>query len=383
MYKTGKEIEITLEMLDGYSSSDFLPAGTVRKAQICFKSGEQSTVYDAVFENKSPWPLKVYVLPPRRSNAVAITRQFLFRNFIGCGDDCILVPTDDGRRWYYGRLAYFRPWFGSSNNALSVSFTGSPIKPEYLSGIKTMFNTARSDIKNEIGSELELEATTPKLANFSDGPLYEKVRKISKLTLVDNIGRDYSVRGYGPEIRFSHPPLGKWRKDAIERVISAMKEIGFSAGRSAGQHVHVSHPKIKVAIYKSKNDITGMNEFLQPISCRQKNPRYGIGNNIIRDQFDCFKTLEIRVWESTTNVDLFKKRLRFSNALVKSLIRRGVDYKNIWTKMSKTMGEDYVDMLFIDNPHQIGMSVDNAMSRLPSSLKDYAREKYGWGESQQ
>lgn len=379
MYKTGTEIEITSEMLNGYPSSDFLPAGTVRKAEICFKSAGQTTFCNAVFENMELGSLKMYVLPPRSSNDA---KRFLSRDFCTCGYSCVLVPTDDGRQWLCGLFSYFRPWLAMSSNTLSITFTGNPVKPEYLSGIKTMFNTACPDIKNEVGSELELEATTPELANFMEGPLYEKVRKISKMILVDNIGRDLSVLGHGPEIRFAHPALGKWRKDAIERVISAMKEIGFSAGRSAGQHVHISHPKIKVAIYKSKNDIDGMNEFLQPISCRQANPRYGIGWNIIRDQFECFKTLEIRVWESTTNADLFKKRLRFSNALVKCLIRRGVDYRNIWKKMPKTMGEDYVDMLFIDNPHQIGMSVDNAMSRLPSSLKDYAREKYGWGESQ-
>ncbi len=382
MYKTGKEIKLTRELLDNrVNPCDFLPEGTVRKAKVCFKSGSIAKEFDVVLEHTKRIGLMWYILPHTEHNSEIDC--FVLHNFMRCEVPQTFTTTIADTNWFYGQTIDFRGWLYSTTNALSLSFTGNPVKPERLSGIKTLFNTAYSDIKNEVGSELELEATTPELANFREGPLSKKVEKIAKLRIVDEIGRDCSVRGYGPEIRFSHPSLGKWRKDAIERVISAMKEIGFSAGRSAGQHVHVSHPKIKVAIYKSRNDITGMNEFLQPISCRQANPRYGVGNNIMRNQFEYFKTLEIRVWESTTNADLFKKRLRFSNSLVKSLIRRGVDYKNIWTKMSKTMGEDYVDMLFIDNPHQIGMSVDDVMSRLPSSLKDYAREKYGWNESQQ
>lgn len=381
MYKTGKEIKLTREFYESTCGCDFLPVGTVRKAKICFKTYGCATMRDAVVANYGTGSLLWYILRTASTDDVANT--FLRWNFVRCGSSSLLIQSDDGNNWMYGYTRELLQWLNGCGDFLSVTFTERPVRPDRLSGVKTLFNTDYPDIKNEVGSELELEATTPELSNFMEGPLSKKVKKISKLTLVDNIGRDCSVRGYGPEIRFSHPSLGKWRKDAIERVISAMKEIGFSAGRSAGQHVHVSHPKIKAAIYKSSNDITGMNEFLQPISCRQANPQYGLGNNIMRDQFYDFKTLEIRVWESTTNADLFKKRLRFSNALVKSLIRRGVDYKNIWTKMSKTMGEDYVDMLFIDNPHQVGMSMNEVMSRLPGSLKDYAREKYGWNESQQ
>lgn len=382
MYKTGKEIKLTREMFPSVSARDFLPEGTARKAKVCFKSDGHASVCDAIITNCDQGGLVWYISTPE--SIADVVKRFLSWNLDICRSSSLLIQRDSWPTWYHGNTFSLLRWTdGTCGYSLSVTFTEKPVKPERLSGVATLFNTAYPDVKNEIGSELELEATTPELANFTEGSLSKKVKKIAGLAIVDEIGRDISVRGHGPEIRFSHPSLGKWRKDAIERVISAMKEIGFSAGRSAGQHVHVSHPKIKVAIYKSRNDITGMNEFLQPISCRQVNPRYGIGNNIMRDQFDCFKTLEIRVWESTTNADLFKKRLRFSNSLVKSLIRRGVDYKNIWTKMSKTMGEDYVDMLFIDNPHQIGMSVNNVMSRLPSSLKDYAREKYGWNESQQ
>jgi hypothetical protein len=381
MYKTGTEIEFTHESFDSLRARDFLPEGTMRKVKICFKSNEQTKVCDAVLENNElySYPIWNILMPAERDNRVGrlLTTHFYRDTISG-----ILCRTDNDTDWASGTTAALRQWFEHSSDSLRVTFIDNPVKPERLSGIKTIFNTAYSGIKNEVGSELELEATTPELARFGEGPLKEKVKKISKMSIVDNIGRDCSVLGYGPEIRFNHPTLGKWRKDAIERVLSAMKEIGFSAGRSAGQHVHVSHPKIKVAIYKSRNDITGTNKFLQPISCRQANPRYGLGANIIRDQFNCFKTLEIRVWESTTNADLFKKRLRFANALVKCLIRKGVDYKNIWTKMPKTMGEDYVDMLFIDNPHQVGMSTNDVMSRLPDSLKAYAREKYGWCEPQ-
>ena len=380
MYKTGTEVKLTRELFDQFRSSDFLPEGTVRKARICFKRGSCTKVCDAVLESCVGTQFMWYILPPAENDCAV--HNFVSRNFRR-GQSQFFTPTVAEANWYYGSTFCLKTWLDIPTNTLSITFTGNPMKPERLSGIKTLFNTDCPDVKNEVGSELELEATTPELADFTRNTLNKKVIKIAKSHLVDNIGRDGSVRGYGPEIRFKHPSLGKWRKDAIERVISAMKEIGFSAGRSAGQHVHVSHPKIKVAIYKSRNDITGMNDFLQPVSCRHPGGLYGVGTNIMHDQFADFKTLEIRVWESTTNVDLFKKRLRFSNALVKRLVHRGVDYKNIWTKMSKTMGEDYVDMLFIDNPHLIGMPINEVMNRLPDTLKVYAREKYGWNSHQQ
>lgn len=380
MYKTGKEIELTRELFRQLRSSDFSPEGSVRKAKISFKRGSCTKVCDAVLESIGDTSIVWYILPPAE-NGCAV-HNFVSRAFGRCRESERFTPTVSEANWYYGSTYSLQSWLDQRTNSLSITFTGNPVKAERLSGIKTIFNTDCPDVKNEVGSELELEATTPELADFMCNTLRNKVREISKLHLVDNIGRDCSVRGFGPEIRFKHPSLGKWRKDAIERVISAMKDVGFSAGRSAGQHVHVSHPKIKVAIYKSKNDIDGMNDFLKPVSCRHPGGIYGVGTNIMRDQFMDFKTLEIRVWESTTNVDLFKKRLRFSNALVKRLVHRGIDYKNIWTKMSKTMGEDYVDMLFIDNPHLIGLSINDVMSRLPDSLKAYAREKYGWNSPQ-
>lgn len=379
MYKTGTKIELTYEVLSRINPRDFLPIGTVRKAKLLFKNGTRKAEYDIVLQDNGG-TLGVFLSLPNNSDKVG-ARYIRYNWYRGYG--CLLEEGEPGVLWFYSSCSNLVSWlrrYGTPE--LSITLTEKPVKPERLKGINTCFNTIHKDVKNEIGSELELEATTRELSEFRTNSLREKVEKIARMSLVDNIGNDCSVAGYGPEIRFRHPALGKWRKDAISRVISGMKEIGFSAGPSAGQHVHISHPKIRLAIYKCKMDIDGMNEFLKPISCR-RSARYGVGDNIIRDQFKCFKTLEIRVWESTTNVGLFKKRLRFSNELVKCLLRRDVDYRNIWKKMSKSMGEDYVDMLFIDNPHQIGLGIQSVMARLPYSLVEYAHNKYGYCSEQQ
>lgn len=378
MYKTGTQLVLTEQLLRNYSGTDFSPNGTLRKAKLDFKSGDRSSSYDVILKPDGEY-LRVFLLLPNHSTKVAASyiRSNWYRDTGSLFEEDRSVAS-----WRRIELGYMIYWIlRDAQHQAKLTITSKPLKPDNLNDVKTCFNTSHKGVKNEVGSELELEAPTVELSNFSTNFLKRKVIKIEKMAIVDNIGHDCSVTGCGPEIRFRHPALGKWRKDAISRVISGMKEIGFSAGPSAGQHVHISHPKIRLAIYKCKMDIDGMNKFLKPISCRRRTS-YGVDENIIRDQFNCFGTLEIRVWESTTNVDLFKKRLRFSNELVKCLLRKGVDYNNIWTKMPKTMGEDYVDMLFIDNPHCIGMSMLEVMELLPDSLKEYARNKYGWNTEQ-
>lgn len=232
------------------------------------------------------------------------------------------------------------------------------------------FPTRRS-AKNELGTELELEGTD------RDWPFKFKPRMASK-PLVADVGTDGSVYRKGTEIRFNHPELPGWNVSAIRSIMKLAKENGFSAGPSAGQHVHISHPDILKAIYKFEFNLDLMNEFFKPISCRQTD-RYGLNKDLYRDQHHSFGTLEIRAWESTTDPVLFRKRIVFSKMFVDYLV--GDDpVEDIWTKMPLKMAKLYVDMLFTDNPHFYGGEPKDVLKKLSGWARNYAKRTYSQGE---
>lgn len=287
------------------------------------------------------------------------------------------IYPEPGRRLRYYRFC--RGCYSSgfvAGKYVEIVPTGKEIHLQKQNIFTTAF-TLHRDAKNEVGIELELENLT---SNYwtSTPERADRVRRIQdKYSLIHDIGTDGSVRGMGPEIRFNHPSLSKWKIKDIRNIMKDMTDAGFTAGDSAGQHVHISHPKIILAIRKCEQDIKGMNDFLKPISCRHTE-RYGMNSNIIRNQFSTFGTLEIRVWESTTNPELFRKRAKFANDLVKCLIKPGVNYKNIWHRMPESMIKDYVDMLYTENDHVYGMSVNKCLNKLPKTARAYARIKYGF-----
>lgn len=281
-------------------------------------------------------------------------------------------------------LSYLDPCEGCLRDAIGngVSVELVPTGPE-VSIMKqnifaTIYDKAKNS-KNEVGIELELEALQDGIRYWSNKPdVARLVKRIeTSNSLIHDIGIDGSVSGGGPEIRFNHPSLSKWTKPAITKVLKDMSDMGFTAGASAGQHVHISHPKIWIAIEKCEKDIKGMNTFLMPVSCRHAT-HYGTGSNIIRNQMMQFGTLEIRVWESTLNPELFRMRAKFCNDLVKMLVKNGINYQNIWRKMPKSMLKAYVDMLFIENDHKIGLSVRSCLFKLPKEARAYARVKWGY-----
>lgn len=281
-------------------------------------------------------------------------------------------------------IHYFEPCEGCLRDATrdGILVELAPVGPEIAISKQTIYPTIFDKIKgqkNEVGIELELEALQENITRWYNKPdVANKVKRIeANHSLIHDIGLDGSVAGGGPEIRFNHPSLSKWTKPAITKVLKDMSDMGFTAGASAGQHVHISHPKIWIAIEKCEKDIKGMNTFLMPVSCRHRT-YYGVGNNIIRNQMMQFGTLEIRVWESTLNPELFRMRAKFCNDLVKLLIKKGVDYTNIWRKMPKPMLEAYVDMLFIENDHKIGLSVRSCLFKLPKEARAYARVKWNY-----
>lgn len=295
-----------------------------------------------------------------------------------------IIPKRDASGAILEYTNYFEPCEMCLKDAArgGVLVELAPVGPEVAISKQTIYQTIFDKIKgqkNEVGIELELEALQESIRNWNGKPdVASKVKRIeTSHSLIHDIGIDMSVAGGGPEIRFNHPSLSKWTKPAITKVLKDMSDMGFTAGASAGQHVHISHPKIWIAVEKCERDIKGMNTFLTPVSCRHAT-YYGTGNNIIRNQIMQFGTLEIRVWESTLNPELFRMRAKFCNDLVKLLIKKGVDYTNIWRKMPKPMLEAYVDMLFIENDHKIGLSVRSCLFKLPKEARAYARVKWNY-----
>lgn len=295
-----------------------------------------------------------------------------------------IIPKYNENRELLEYIYYFDPCEGCLGDAIrnGVNVELDPTGPEVAITKQTIYPTIFDKVKNqknEVGIELELEALQDNIRYWYNKPeVAGEVKRIeANHSLIHDIGLDGSVTGGGPEIRFNHPSLSKWTKPAITKVLKDMSDMGFTAGASAGQHVHISHPKIWIAIEKCEKDIKGMNTFLMPVSCRHAT-HYGVGSNIIRNQMMQFGTLEIRVWESTLNPELFRMRAKFCNDLVKLLIKNGVDYTNIWRKMPKPMLRAYVDMLFIENDHKIGLSVRSCLFKLPKEARAYARVKWGF-----
>lgn len=247
-----------------------------------------------------------------------------------------------------------------SKKKMSVSDIFDPNKLETIPGKK-----------NEVGAELELEGTGE---NWPE----KFAARLTCRQLVQDVGIDCSVASKGTEIRFAHPSLDKWRLNSIKAIIDFAKSSGFKQGASAGQHVHISHEKIRKAVFKFETNLSLMNEFLKPISCRQSD-RYGLENDIYRDQTREFGTLEIRCWESTTNPSLFRKRIIFSKMLVDYLV--GDDkVEKIWKKMPLKMAKLYVDMLFTENPHMYGISAEEALKKMSGWAINYAKKTYKQGE---
>lgn len=253
-------------------------------------------------------------------------------------------------------------------NITKLSYSKNKIK---LDEIFDFNKLQKKRVKNELGSELELEGT---------GKEWPKKFKyiMGANDLVDDVGMDGSVARSGTEIRFAHPELPKWKFHAIKNIMKIAKDNGFSAGPSAGQHIHISHPSILKAIAKFEFSLDLMNEFLKPVSCRQ-NARYGLNNDLNRNQYVPFGTLEIRAWESTTNPILFRKRIIFAKMLVDYLVG-DEPVEQIWTKMPIKMAKLYVDMLFTDNPNIFGEKPKEVLKKLSGWARRYAEKTYNQGE---
>lgn len=212
----------------------------------------------------------------------------------------------------------------------------------------------------ELGVELELESDET-ITQDCRNELASKYKK-----LIHDVGSDCSVVG-GTEIRFNHPELKGWKLKEVSKILDSAKEIGLkSEYGTAGMHIHVSHPKIEVAVTRARQNLGFIQDILYPISCRTKqvgketdrrDAYFGIRDNIMRDQLSDFGTLEFRAWKATTDPKVFMARLRIAKALVEYLVKvNDVNAEDFLKTADKKVRQDYKFLLKTENPHEFGFS---------------------------
>lgn len=232
----------------------------------------------------------------------------------------------------------------------------------------TVFNK-RTDVP-EIGVELELESA-------SQTSMRSKASDIMRRTargLFDTVVSDCSVKG-GTEINFKHPVLKDWDAKGIKKALTGLKDAGFVTNYgTAGMHIHLSFKKRELT-RKAARRFTGalseMQKILYPICARQlivngydrpSTDRYGLGDNITRG-FTCHDTLEVRVWQATTNPKVFMARVKFADYLIRFLAS-DTPIELFFKKMNKKQKANYAFLVKTENPHVFGMGEKAALEML-------------------
>jgi len=195
-----------------------------------------------------------------------------------------------------------------------------------------------------LGTEIELE-----------GPVCKPDNKI-----VHSSHCDGSVADGGCEIVTNHYPMNKWRLKDIKAVLDYAKEKGCKAGKTAGQHIHISHPAIvKVINFWSRvcTDNNPIYEFFAGISARNRT-NYGFGGGSYRNQLSTFGTFEFRMFESTNHPEIIYKRMILMKWFTDYIIEKG-NINTMFVDMPKKI-KDIVYLLnnHEDNKHLYGYSKD-------------------------
>lgn len=243
---------------------------------------------------------------------------------------------------------------------------------EYLmQRYKQRTQTIHNYVAPQLGVELELEEKA--FDSFSSNEAHELRTKHRKY--IDEIGNDVSVYN-GCEIRFKHPNLKNWNFDEIKQVLEDVKATGLdSYYGTAGMHVHISGRGLMKAINRSQIFFKDVEAILLPISCRREkitSPgrtsddrfRFGLGNNMIKNQASNFGTIEIRVFEATTDPEIFHRRLKFCDTLFRYL-RSKKSIKNFFKNITDEERENYRYLLLDkNNPHAFGDNVETVLLKL-------------------
>lgn len=219
----------------------------------------------------------------------------------------------------------------------------------------------------ELGVELELESKDCGCARARNviteilGPMLESVVS------------DDSVYG-GTEIRFSHPELKDWDKEKVKAALAALRKAKFNhKNGTAGMHIHMSSGSqhaTRRAQERCELHSSQIKEILYPICARpayirgekRLTDRYGLGRNFARI-FSRRGTLEIRVWEATTNPRVFMARLKFADYFFRFLMS-DLSFDKFFSQMTKRQKQNYAFLVKTQNPHAFGMGKDAALALL-------------------
>lgn len=228
----------------------------------------------------------------------------------------------------------------------------------------------RTDIP-EIGVELELESDDGSVMRSKASDIMRRTAR----GLFDSVVSDGSVKG-GTEIRFEHPTLKYWDKEQITKALTGLTEAGFFTDHgTAGMHIHLSFAKrelTKKATERFVGALQDMQKILYPICARQLcvrgrergdvTDRYGLGKNITRG-FTGHGTLEIRVWQATTNPKVFMARVKFADYLIRFLAS-DTPIERFFKNMTKAQKENYAFLVKTENPHVFGVGEKAALEML-------------------
>lgn len=220
----------------------------------------------------------------------------------------------------------------------------------------------------ELGVELELEKAFQLPFSWVRDRLQPRMGK-----LLDSVVGDGSVRG-GMEIRFKHPTLKNWDKDMVATGLKYLKRLGYNHFRgTAGMHIHMSGPTCRDtrrAATRFTNHMSEMQKILYPICARRlklrgvvkRSGRYGLGNDITRG-YTYHNTLEIRVFEATTNPDVFYARLKFADYFMRFLMT-DIPFAEFFNNMEMEDKLNYKFLVETDNPHAFGCGKKAALAKL-------------------
>lgn len=240
-----------------------------------------------------------------------------------------------------------------------------------VSEINDLINPAFVEDKDvpQYGVELELESAERPIFSTVFDKIYRQANH-----LIDCVTSDGSVRG-GTEIRWNHPTLKNWDKDAIKAVMKELKAMHFNNKTgTAGMHIHMSVAKSELTRKVARKfcaNLDKMKNILYPICARPRfvggvdkrhEYRYGLGSDMTRG-FTCHKTFELRVWAATTNPDVFYARIKFADYFFRFMLK-DLPIENFFKEMSKEDKKNYAFLVRTNNPHVFGCGKHAALEML-------------------
>lgn len=316
----------------------------------------------------------------------AVVAQFLDRpeifykpihNFVSASDDTD-TPKDVLRNIFsfcesvFGQDTYSYIRANAERYATSQQDIFSIIKRDINTFSERAADAVNSALQARVDMGAELEIEQKQFITSNLRTLLEQNLLDAGFAFIDQVVYDGSVRG-NLEFRMGHTILPMWRYDKIVDFMAELKRLSMNnRTHTAGMHVHMSAPS-KLATYVAAQRLVQNKEAAQkvlyPICGRhstvrgtQPSIRYGMGNDITRG-YTRHQTLELRVFEATTNPDVFYGRLKFCEYFFKFLLK-DLPFEDFFKHMSKEDKDNYAFLVRTGNPHAFGMGKRAALKML-------------------